>query len=800
MNGDHGGFGGGEEGWGDQTWTGGDGRAIVRTVTGIAGAGKTSYAMSILEQKLREGLQWSQIGFCSFSRAACQEGAQRAAEVCGVDSEALTKTGWFRTLHSAALRLSGVPREALLDPESPKTAEWFREAGLGSPGGERGTDGEFCATALAFWDLLRARVVPILDMRSDTDDRRDDSVVSSLKPCVFCGQTHGDDTDDTMMTPKFRLCHHLNSKRRNDLRGNFSFLEYYKEIFYFLHDKLSAQKMVSSVIISNKSLYSKELSDDTLGQESVISVITLDRIIEEAKRNPLCGKALCQTSANTARMIRETVVSSLWDGWNAKEVGGWSTDTVRKYISEYETKKVLYGKVDFTDLMFRMAGLRVNSELAVVPAEPCVAPSEVKVWILDEYQDCSPLLDHAVQALTRHAAEVWMLGDSHQAVYGFSGSSSLCYRMRELAAEQDGTALLLNRSWRNPEQVLDWGEQVLREGYDYEERRPISESDEGSVGLLDWDAFVRLLPLLATTDTMILGRTWWNLQRVKSELDQQAIPWASCQEKQSSRWEAPVRIALTLTFRDLLAGKLISEQDWRRVTENYPQKLSGQELFARGIKAKWKKMECGREPRIGIGGLEEVGATDFFVREFLRGGLWKTDTLLLMDQAIDRFGIEHVRKPGIRIGSVHSVKGLEADNVFVIAESTVRASGIDALEEEERCLKYVAITRAKRHYRLVVDQVSVGRGRPQFWAAPKGFWEFTNEGSGDSEKDQAVFGRPRSDGGQVPSELLQSEGISRSDRHLQRKGDLPGNQGAGRGVDDTAEGNLASDIECWWNF
>ena len=57
----------------------------VKVVIGVAGAGKTSYAMGEIERLLHEGVKWNQIGFLSFSRAACREAAERASRVVGED-------------------------------------------------------------------------------------------------------------------------------------------------------------------------------------------------------------------------------------------------------------------------------------------------------------------------------------------------------------------------------------------------------------------------------------------------------------------------------------------------------------------------------------------------------------------------------------------------------------------------------------------------------------------------------------------------------------------------------------------
>jgi hypothetical protein len=67
---------------------------------------------------------------------------------------------------------------------------------------------------------------------------------------------------------------------------------------------------------------------------------------------------------------------------------------------------------------------------------------------------------------------------------------------------------------------------------------------------------------------------------------------------------------------------------------------------------------------------------------------------------------------------------MEARNVLVLASSTEKASGKDVDFYEDLFLKYVSITRASENYRLVVDSNDLVKGKPMFWAAPKGFREY----------------------------------------------------------------------------
>jgi len=474
-------------------------------------------------------------------------------------------------------------------------------------------------------------------------------------------------------------------------------------------------------------------------------------------------------------------------------------------VYKYQAHKREHDRYDFTDLLFRYAGIGITKDLEIYSTCPeGSVPQDVKIWFWDEHQDTSVLLDMVTQRLSEDCQDVYMLGDAYQAVYGFSGSDHRVFKARENAAKDEGNRILLNRSWRNPPQVLEWGESVLREDKAYEERHPFSEVCDGSVGMMRTGLFLENLERLVDTDTLIIARTWFALDSLKRRLDQMCIPWRSCQEERKSRWESPVKIAYTLTMRDLKDGAKISEQDWRRVTDTLGQKFEGKELFERGVKAKWKKMSCSGENVKTLADLKEWGATEWFT-QFVQQDKWRLDTVLLLDDAIEKHGIRVVRNPGIRIGSCHSVKGMEAENVFCLATSSERASGDGIDFWEDLFLKYVAITRASRHFRVVVDPVDHARGKRLFLPCPKGFWTFDEEFvdvgvRNTGEVPEMVFGQGLDLGVQISGRNLRQSGDS---GHTDvSAGDLPGHrvQDADREAVGDSEVRAVEDSYEWINI
>lgn len=654
-------------------------------VVGIAGSGKTETAMNLLEDRLRGGLKWHQVGYSSFSRSACLEAAQRASKLTGVDCDRLQKEGFFRTIHSSVLRLLGLDPKTILDHESAEGRKFMTEV-LGAPrGGETGTLSAKIDNALSWWDLERARLSRL---------RQTQVHLSGVQ---------------TVRSPD-QACSGMFTYPPGAGGAHFP-----SEFDGFSDESLSLYR--GNTNSGNEKTHAPIRENDFLGGGCVLSL-----------KKPLY-MGIIDPPAPTQKCLP---VGSTGAGAMDK-IGAFG-----EIIGKYETQKRVWGKLDFCDLLFRYAGIRVDENLEFQETYPeGSVPAEIDLWIVDEFQDCSSILDRCCQRLAEAAQELWLLGDVYQSVYGFSGSEWQIMRAREIQAKEEGRRVVLNRSWRNPEPVIEWGEDILRRDPQYESREPVSETGEGSTGLVEWKELVRLLPLLVNSDTMVLSRTWFNLGKVAQLLDSAGIPWKSIQEKMKSRWEAPVQIAFVLVLRDLREGLRISEHDWRRVTEELPQKMDGRELFVRGAKARWKKMECSQEVKRTLDELEEWGATPEFA-DFIRTERWRVDKILLLDQAIERFGIECVRNPGIRLGSCHSAKGLGARNVFVLSASTEKASGAAVDFYEDLFLKYVAITRTRENYRLVVDQMDLARGKPMFWAAPKGFREFISLPEGafrDRERD-----------------------------------------------------------------
>jgi hypothetical protein len=235
------------------------------------------------------------------------------------------------------------------------------------------------------------------------------------------------------------------------------------------------------------------------------------------------------------------------------------------------------------------------------------------------------------------------------------------------------------------------------------------------------------------------------------------------------------------------------------------QKVDGVEIFRRGVKTEWQKMACSDEPKKTLAEVQEWGATPAF-EQVIRAGKWKDGMFGILDTAIDRYGITKVRKPAIRVGTCHSVKGLQAEIVFCLATSTAKAAEEEI--EESLCLRYVTITRTSRHYRLIVDQMDVARGKPLFWAAPAGIpWKFDQEmefidecRKKHSGEDPEVAWLAGDLGGEVRGLGDESQGHPGHSLLREREADRNGSEEARDAAGEDSGAREAANLEEWWNL
>lgn len=378
-------------------------------------------------------------------------------------------------------------------------------------------------------------------------------------------------------------------------------------------------------------------------------------------------------------------------------------------VEKYEMSKRLDSRMDFDDSLMRFAGIKMTPTGGVDHVMPIGFLPEVHAWLFDEQQDASPLLDIVCKRLVSAPSVKWcyVVGDPFQSIYGFAGSSSACFMAWKADKER-----IMPKSWRCPKPVLALGEQCLRRlSRGYFDRGIAAADHEGEVceSTIE-DAVTMAKP---DEDWLFIARTNFQATRLAAALHSFGRPmrWVNQPDGLSNR---------AIGLRGLYAlehGEVITGIQWKNAIELLPvQDEDGNKFLIRGQKSRWRN-EPGlvdHWDRIWIDELAEVGATEHLVtaikekkwgRLVDKGNEWR--------RMAEKWGPELASQPRIRVGTIHSVKGAEADNVALLTTTSKKvADGTEeqAQRDEEHRVAYVGVTRARR--RLVV--VNEGRsGTPR---------------------------------------------------------------------------------------
>ena len=164
-------------------------------------------------------------------------------------------------------------------------------------------------------------------------------------------------------------------------------------------------------------------------------------------------------------------------------------------------------------------------------------------------------------------------------------------------------------------------------------------------------------------------------------------------------------------------GEPITGAEWKQAIELLPVRdKDGRKFLERGTKAEWRRDEDlpKKWDRIWPNELPEVGATKD-LEEAIRSSQWGS----LVDKGNEwrrmaaKWGPDLASLPKIRVGTIHSVKGAEAENVALLtttSKTVERGTEEASQRDEEHRIAYVGVTRAKRNL-VIIDEGRTGTPR-----------------------------------------------------------------------------------------
>ena len=381
--------------------------------------------------------------------------------------------------------------------------------------------------------------------------------------------------------------------------------------------------------------------------------------------------------------------------------GRLTLEQVLNMHQQYEDIKDERRQLDFEDVLLSIAGM--------IEQEPSVAlqiREQYRFFVVDEYQDVSPLQHHLLTLWLGGRRDLCVVGDASQTIYSFAGAKAE-YLLGFASEYDDATVVRLEQNYRSSTEVVELANRLMN-------GRPgaLSLTAAGEVpvhgdvptvtphetDLAEARAVAAKIGLLMAAgapagEIAVLYRVNAQAAVLETALADAGI---SYQIRGSKRFfDLPEVKQAVMSLR--AASVSITGEPLFKSVSDVLRSLGWRQGApeSRGAaRDKWESLNA-------LMGLAEQQAAGTTFRAFT-------------DELMDRASSGH--EPTIQavtLATLHSAKGLEWTAVFIIglSEGLVPISYASSFEQidEERRLLYVGITRARRLLELSYSQSGSGR-------------------------------------------------------------------------------------------
>jgi DNA helicase-2/ATP-dependent DNA helicase PcrA len=383
---------------------------------------------------------------------------------------------------------------------------------------------------------------------------------------------------------------------------------------------------------------------------------------------------------------------------SGRALAAFDPATITRVFAAYEDVKLERGRIDLEDVLLCAVALLAEDERVAAEIR-----RQYRTFVVDEYQDVSPLQQSLLDLWLGGREDVCVVGDPAQTIYSWAGADP--ENLVRFAQRHPSAAVIkLVRDYRSTPQIVEVANKVLDAAgpsglpgrvtlRSQRDAGPTPFYREYSDEVAEADAVARAIARLqdsgtALRDIAVLFRTNAQSENFEQALAERKIP-AMLKGAERFFERAEIRQAAVLLRGQAKAGD----------TE------AGLLDTVRGILggAGWTP-----EPPAGTGAVRDrweslmalvTMASDFATANPSAG---IADLMAELDR---RASIQHAPlAEGVTLATLHAAKGLEWGCVFIVGahEGTLPISYAQtpAQVEEERRLFYVGVTRAK-------DQLSI---------------------------------------------------------------------------------------------
>lgn len=382
------------------------------------------------------------------------------------------------------------------------------------------------------------------------------------------------------------------------------------------------------------------------------------------------------------------------------DVAGYSLPEVAQVMRLYEEVKTQRGVIDFEDVLLILVGILLE--------RPDIARqirSQYQHFVVDEYQDVSPLQHRLLQLWLGERKNVCVVGDVSQTIYSFTGASSH-FLARFTEEYPDATVIELVRDYRSTPQIVSCANEIIADDTSEGAVRLVSQlpssvpivwseyaDDEDEAAKIAGEILSLKEQGVAYGDVAILYRTNAQSAHYEAALSQAGIGYTvrGAERFFERREIREAMIAMRAAAREGAEGSLVPHIEaivrsigWRKEPPEQAGAARDRWEALNALRGLAQEMEQQRHSSVAE-----------FVAEL------EERAVLQNAPEID----------GVTLSSLHAAKGLEWEAVFLAGMSEglmpiSLAKGPEGIAEERRLL-YVGVTRARQ--RLFISY-AVGNG------------------------------------------------------------------------------------------
>jgi DNA helicase-2/ATP-dependent DNA helicase PcrA len=381
----------------------------------------------------------------------------------------------------------------------------------------------------------------------------------------------------------------------------------------------------------------------------------------------------------------------------------------------YELLKDERRQLDFEDVLLVTAGM--------IELEPSVAiqvREQYRFFVVDEYQDVSPLQHHLLQQWLGDRRDLCVVGDASQTIYSFAGASA-DYLLDFERRHENATVVTLEQNYRSTPPIIAVANRLMRGRPGALTLHAATRADEAAAA----DGLVAAPDVSGAPEPRV---TAYRDDRAEADGVAAAIAEliASGTEPNDiallyrvNAQSAVLEQALTaagVSYQLRGATRFFDQPDVKRAVMELRAasvSISDEPLF-KSVSDVLRSRGWSQDPPEGVGAVRDRWEALNALMGLAEGLPSGTTFRQFTDELMERQSSQH--EPTVRavtLATLHSAKGLEWPAVFIVgvAEGLVPisyATGLEGIDEERRLL-YVGITRARR--RLALSWAAAGSRR-----------------------------------------------------------------------------------------